>query len=99
MLVLADDAALARLVIATTAIPRRARSRRLHNLGRTSKTAPQVGRASAVKQRDSARALPPALVEYNAEVLNALIALRSSGMPSPLSGISLTRKALCQAQS
>jgi len=41
-----------------------------------SKTAPQVGRASAVMQRDNARALPPALVEYNAEVLHTLIALR-----------------------
>ena len=35
MLALADDAALARLVIAATAIPRRARSRWLHNLART----------------------------------------------------------------
>jgi len=35
MLALADDAALARLVIAATRIPRRARSRWLHNLART----------------------------------------------------------------
>jgi hypothetical protein len=35
MLALADDAALARLVIAATAIPRRARSSWLRNLART----------------------------------------------------------------
>jgi len=35
MLALADDAALARSVIAATAIPRRARSRWLRNLART----------------------------------------------------------------
>ena len=35
MLAFADDAALARLVIAATRIPRRARSRWLHDLART----------------------------------------------------------------
>ena len=58
MLVLADDAARARLVIAATAVPRRARSRWLRNLART--TAPRIGgprhaRASAVMQRGSAQ--------------------------------------------
>jgi len=60
MLALADDAALARLVIAATPIPRRARSRWLHNLARTIRKprresdAPHT-RASAVMQRGSAQ--------------------------------------------
>ena len=60
MLALADDAALARLAIAVTAIPRRARSRWLHNLSRTIRKprresdAPST-RASAVMQRGRAQ--------------------------------------------
>ena len=61
MLALADDAALACLVIAATAVPRRARWRWLHNLSRTIRKprresdAPST-RASAVMQRGSAQA-------------------------------------------
>ena len=59
MLAFADDAALARLAIAA-AVPRRARSRWLHNLARTIRK-PRRGsdapstRASAVMQRGSAQ--------------------------------------------
>ena len=62
MLALADDAALARLVIAATRIPRRARSRWLHNLARTieDRAADRMrqarARQRAVMQRGSAQA-------------------------------------------
>jgi len=61
MLAFADDATLARLVIAATAVLRRARWRWLHNLSRTIRKprresdAPST-RASAVMQRGSAQA-------------------------------------------
>jgi hypothetical protein len=57
---LADDAALARLVIAAARIPRHARSRWLHDLARTIRKprresdAPST-RASAIMQRGSAQ--------------------------------------------
>ena len=51
MLAFADDATLARLVIAATAVPRRARSRWLHNLARTIPKPRCVGRPKHARQR------------------------------------------------
>jgi len=62
MLAFADDAALARLVIAATRIPRRAFALAAQSLSYYSKTAPRVGRA---KPRASAAGLLRHLTEHS----------------------------------
>ena len=60
MLAFADDAALARSVIAATAIPRRARPRLLHNIARTIEN-------RATSRTRQARALAPSMQRGSAQ--------------------------------